>query len=264
MDVTAAQTNENAGPASHDPGELVLSVRDISFAYRVSGVKKDKTRAPNERSPSPVGGLLDRLGGRTAQIKAVSGVSLDLFAGDRIGLIGSNGAGKSTLLRLMAGIYPPSSGHVRAWGSVSAIFGQTHGMDPDLSGYDNIRVRGLFMGLSDEEIEARADEIADYSELGDFLMMPLRTYSSGMRMRLGFAITTCFKPDVLLLDEWLSTGDKAFQKKALTRMQEFVAAARSLVIVSHNMQLIEQTCNEVVVLEHGSIVDRYEVGSGAG
>jgi lipopolysaccharide transport system ATP-binding protein len=243
--------------------ELVLSVRDVSFAYRVDGLKREKNGRIGSGAVSAVGGFLHRLSGRTALIDAVSGVSLDLHAGDRIGLIGSNGAGKSTLLRIMAGIYPPTSGTVRAWGSISAIFGQTHGMDPDLTGYENIRVRGLFMGLSDQEITDKSQEIADYSELGDFLAMPLRTYSAGMRMRLGFAITTCFKPDVLLLDEWLSTGDRAFQQKALTRMQEFVAAARSLVVVSHNMQLIEQTCKEVVVLEHGSIVDRYRVGEGA-
>lgn len=265
MDIASGETahRPELEPAP-EPGELVLSVREISFSYRVTGVRKNKKRAPNDRLGSPVGGLLDRISGRTASIKAISDLSLDLFAGDRIGLIGSNGAGKSTLLRLMAGIYPPSKGQVRAWGSVSAVFGQTHGMDPDLSGYDNIRVRGLFMGLTEDEIRDRAEEIAEYSELGDFLLMPLRTYSAGMRMRLGFAITTCFKPDVLLLDEWLSTGDRAFQKKALTRMREFVASARSLVIVSHNMQLIEQTCNEVIVLEHGSIVDRYKVGGGAG
>ncbi len=238
--------------------EVVLRLRGVRFDYRVNSSSAKATS--REENASNAGGILKRIGRRRMEICALAGIDLDIHAGDRIGIMGSNGAGKSTLLRVMAGIYPPSSGQVEAAGQVSAILGQTHGMDREMTGYENIRVRGLFMGLSNEEIKERTAEIAEYSELGSYLDMPLRVYSPGMMIRLGFSITTCFQPDILLLDEWLSAGDQGFRQKAINRMQEFVDSARSVVIVSHNRALLEKFCESILILENGKFI-RQEIVS---
>jgi len=238
-----------------DRGDLVLRLRDVSFSYQVVGSVGASNGSPGPREEGDwlIGGLLRRAGRRRFEVQALDRIDLDLYAGDRVGIMGPNGAGKSTLLRVMGGIYPPSAGDVRAWGTVSAILGQSHGMDPELTGYENIRVRGLFLGVPEDEIRARAAEIAEYSELGPYLDMPLRVYSAGMRMRLGFSISTCFQPDILLLDEWLTAGDRAFMNKATARMAQFVDAARSVVVVSHNRGLLEKTCDVILTMERGRI-----------
>jgi lipopolysaccharide transport system ATP-binding protein len=236
---------------------MISCSRCEMFALSHIGTSNSKASGapdPVAGDKSVVGGMLKRIGWRKMEVTAIDGINLDLHAGDRIGIMGSNGAGKSTLLRIMAGIYPPSSGTVETSGRVSAVLGQTHGMDQDMTGYENIRIRGLFMGLSNEEIEERTAEIVEYCELGAYLDMPLRVYSPGMRIRLGFSITTCFRPDILLLDEWLSAGDQGFRKKAIGRMQEFVDSARSVVVVSHNRALLEQFCAKILIMENGKVI----------
>ncbi len=204
-------------------------------------------------------------------VRALNGVNLQLNAGDRLGLIGHNGAGKSTLLRVMAGIYVPTAGDVRITGRAVPLLDISLGMDDQSSGRQNIRLRGLLLGMSDTEIEAKTEDIADFTELGDYLDLPLRTYSSGMRLRLAFAIATAVDADILLLDEVIGVGDAAFQIKAARRLAELHARAEIVVLAIHNNQTLRQTCNKALWLDNGrpvalgpvdEVVSRYEASGG--
>jgi ABC-2 type transport system ATP-binding protein len=187
-------------------------------------------------------------------VEALGGVTLDFRHGDRVGLIGHNGAGKTTLLRVLAGIYEPGSGEVRVEGHVAPLFDISLGMDAESNGYENIVLRGLFLGMSRAEIRARMDEIAEFTELGSFLDLPIRTYSAGMRMRLAFAVSTSIRPDILLLDEGIGAGDAAFVDKASRRLQDFTDTAAIIVLASHSEQLVGRMCRSSVLLEHGRVV----------
>lgn len=188
-------------------------------------------------------------------VNALSDVSLHIGAGDRVGLIGPNGAGKTSLLRMLAGVYEPSAGRMQAEGRVTSLIDVTLGMDHEATGYDNIMLRGLILGLSKKRIKDLTPEIKDFSGLGEYLAMPLRAYSSGMVLRLAFSIVTCVHPDILLMDEWLSVGDAEFVSKAQRRLQQMVDKASILVIASHNEQIISRLCNVHVKLAHGHIVE---------
>ena len=186
-------------------------------------------------------------------VRALKGVNLRLTAGDRLGLIGHNGAGKSTLLRVMAGIYVPTAGDVSITGKAVPLLDISLGMDDQSSGRQNIRLRGLLLGMSDEEIEAKTEDIAEFTELGDYLDLPLRTYSSGMRVRLAFAISTAVEADILLLDEVLGVGDASFQEKANKRLQDLHARAEIVVLAIHSSDTIRKTCNKVLWIERGKV-----------
>jgi ABC-type polysaccharide/polyol phosphate transport system ATPase subunit len=191
-------------------------------------------------------------------VDALRDVSLSLDSGDRLALIGTNGAGKTTLLRVMAGVYEPVAGAVSVQGRISPMFDIGLGIDSDLSGYDNIRIRGLLLGLTAQEIEERLPGIADFTELGDYLEMPVRTYSSGMMLRLTFAVATCFEPEVLLMDEWILAGDAHFMAKAEARLRSFVEKASVVVLASHNLEICRKWCNKGAWLQQGQI---QEIGS---
>ena len=197
-----------------------------------------------------LGGVIRRNQGRVG-ITALEDISLKLDDGDRIGLLGHNGAGKTTLLKVLAGILPPTSGRMRTEGHVSALMSIHIGLDQYATGYENIRIRARFMGLSDGEIEAHYDDIADFSELGDYLKLPIRAYSAGMRLRLAFSIVTAFSPDILILDEWLSAGDEKFQQKARERLTSLINRTGIFAFASHNEDLLKRLCNKTMVLEHG-------------
>lgn len=186
-------------------------------------------------------------------IDALRDVSFSLERGDRLALIGANGAGKTTLLRVMAGIYEPVAGTVQIGGRISPMFDIALGIDSDLSGYDNIRLRGLLLGLSSKEIERLLPLIVDFTELGDYLDMPVRTYSSGMMLRLTFAVATCYEPDVLLMDEWILAGDAHFMARARERIDSFVKKASVLVLASHNLEVCRRWCNKAVWMDRGSV-----------
>ena len=186
-------------------------------------------------------------------VRAIDDLSLELNSGDRLGLIGHNGAGKSTLLRVLAGIYPPSSGTVEIRGKAVPLLDISLGMDDQSTGRQNIRLRGLLLGMSDAEINRKADEIAEFTELGDYLDLPLRTYSSGMRVRLAFAISTAVEADILLLDEVLGVGDASFQEKANERLRNLHDRAEIVVLAIHNSGAIRKTCNKVLWLERGKV-----------
>jgi ABC-type polysaccharide/polyol phosphate transport system ATPase subunit len=186
-------------------------------------------------------------------VHALSHINLTAADGDRIGVIGHNGAGKSTLLKLLAGVYPPTAGTRAVEGRICSLFDIALGFEHDASGWENIRYRAYLLGETPRTLEAKIQEIAEFSELGDFLDIPVRYYSSGMLVRLAFSISTAVEPEVLLIDEVLGAGDLAFQNKAKQRMRELMAAARLMVLVSHEVNTLEQICNRVVWLEHGSI-----------
>lgn len=191
--------------------------------------------------------------GRIRAVKALSGISLDLKSGDRLAIIGRNGSGKTSLLQVLAGIIPPDKGRVVRQGATTSVININLGMQAGASGHRNITLRGLAAGRTRAEIEEKRAEIQDFSDLAEFLDMPVATYSSGMKMRLNFAIATAFEPNILILDEWLSAGDASFRNKATERMKTFVDKAGILVLASHSRQLLTDNCNSAIWLDDGQI-----------
>jgi ABC-type polysaccharide/polyol phosphate transport system ATPase subunit len=186
-------------------------------------------------------------------VRALNNLNFSIEQGDRVGLLGFNGSGKTTLLKVFAGIYRPSSGQLLRSGRVSAMLDINVGMNGDMTGHENIILRGMYMGIHPRDMRKRADEIAEFTELGDYLDMPVRTYSSGMSVRLAFATATCVTPEILLLDEWLGAGDALFIAKAKKRMEEFVRLSSVLVLASHSMDLLEAWCTYGIWLELGRV-----------
>lgn len=186
-------------------------------------------------------------------VRALEGLSFTLRDGDRVGLLGHNGAGKSTLLRLLSGVYEPSSGNAKIKGEIGSLIDISLGIDPEATGRENIYLRGGLLGMTKAQITTQIENIIEFSELGDFVDMPLRTYSTGMHLRLAFAVSTIVRPEILLMDEWLSVGDEGFKHKAEARMTELVQSTNILVIASHSRDLVLHTCNRVIWLEHGKV-----------
>ena len=186
-------------------------------------------------------------------IEALSHIDLTLEHGARVGLVGHNGAGKSTLLRLLSGIYEPTRGTAEIQGRVAPVFDLGVGMDPEVSGLENIIVRGLFLGMTRKQMEQRIDDIADFTELGDFLRMPLRTYSTGMRIRLALGVVTSIDPEILILDEGIGAVDAAFLEKSKNRLKELVERAGLLVFASHSDEFLRDLCDTAIWMEHGRI-----------
>lgn len=186
-------------------------------------------------------------------VRALENLDFTFRDGDRVGLLGHNGAGKSTLLRLLSGVYEPSSGTARIEGEVGSLLDISLGIDAEATGRENIYIRGGLLGLKRSEVARQLDDIIAFSELGDFVDMPVRTYSTGMHMRLAFAVSTVVRPEILLMDEWLSVGDEGFKHKAEARMNEVVKSTNILVIASHSRDLILHTCNRAIWLEHGKV-----------
>lgn len=196
--------------------------------------------------------LLSRLPQRS-MFRALHNVSFSLEQGDRVALIGDNGSGKSTLLRVLAGIYPPSEGRVTVSGRIGALFDTVTGIHPNLTGYENIEIRARILGLGRRDVKALVPEITAFCELGEFMARPVRTYSTGMRLRLGFAISTAIRPQVLLIDEVIGVGDIHFRSKARQRLLELVEKSGILVFASHSPELLRQHCTKGLLLAHGRI-----------
>jgi lipopolysaccharide transport system ATP-binding protein len=184
-------------------------------------------------------------------IRALDQVSFDFVAGDRIGLVGHNGSGKSTLLRVLAGVYEPTKGSLVVEGKISSMISISMGMDSEATGIENIFIRGNLMGIRPKHMKNYLDEIVDFSGLGNYINLPIRTLSSGMVMRLAFSIATSIKADIILMDEWLSVGDTEFLEKAQMRLENFLGAANIVVLASHNYGLIQKQCNKIYKLDHG-------------
>jgi lipopolysaccharide transport system ATP-binding protein len=199
------------------------------------------------------GGALTAQKGGHLSIEALKNIDLEIVAGDRIGIIGHNGSGKSTLLRLLSGVYEPSSGKIKRSGTVSSLVDISLGINGENTGRENIFLRGKLMGLTKKEIDQKIDEIIEFSELGDYINLPVRVYSSGMLLRLAFSVSTSITADILIMDEWLSVGDGAFAERSSERLRNLVDESEILVIASHTRELLEETCNKIVWLEHGVI-----------
>lgn len=197
------------------------------------------------------GGRLRREAGKRVTVLALDGLTLRAESGDRIGLVGRNGSGKSTLLRMIAGIYQPVYGRIEVSGRVSALLSGWFGVDQDLTGLEAIDYGCLLQGLSQSDIERVKPDIIEFSELGDYLSVPVRTYSAGMKVRLSFSIATCFVPDILLIDEAIGAGDAHFFAKARKRALEFIGRSHILFFASHSFDMMREVCNKAILLEHG-------------
>jgi ABC-2 type transport system ATP-binding protein/lipopolysaccharide transport system ATP-binding protein len=239
----------NASKISTVETELTLKEVSVLFPIYQSGSRSLKKRLLYRGT---AGQLASDANNRIV-VEALRNVSFSLKAGDRVALIGSNGAGKTTLLRVMAGVYAPTTGDVICRGRISPMFDINLGIDNEISGYDNIRLRGLILGLSASEIESRMQDIVEFTELGDYLDVPVRTYSSGMMTRLTFAVATCFSPEVLLMDEWIMAGDASFLVKAQHRVQSFLERANILVLASHSLEICRQWCTKAIWMERGEV-----------
>jgi homopolymeric O-antigen transport system ATP-binding protein len=229
--------------------ELTLENVSVSFPIYHGSSRSLKKRLLFRGS----GGQLARDADHRITVQALRDVSLRFERGDRVALVGANGAGKTTLLRVMAGIHEPESGSMRSSGMISPIFDMGLGIDSEISGYDNIRLRGLVLGLHPREIEDRMTEIAEFTELGDYLDLPVRTYSSGMIARLSFAVATCFAPEILLMDEWIMAGDASFLAKAQHRSETFIQNTGIMVLASHNEEICRRWCNKAVWMDRGEV-----------
>lgn len=228
-----------------------LALENVSVDYPIFGVDGESLK--KTLTSAATGGRIGRTTSVTV-VEALRDVSLELRDGDRLGVMGHNGAGKSTLLQVLAGVYPPTRGQYRCTGSIASLVNPLLGIEREATGYENIMIRGLVLGLDRRTIRAHTPDIAEFSGLGDYLAMPVHTYSTGMMMRLAFAITTSVRPDILLMDEWLSVGDAAFRKQAEERMKALVASSGILVLASHSADLIARECNRVLELSHGQVI----------
>jgi lipopolysaccharide transport system ATP-binding protein len=234
-----------------------ICTQDLVVQFAVYGLgsrslKKNLIRAAT-------GGALATDAADRVVVKALDGVSLEFREGERIGVIGHNGSGKTTLLRVLAGIYEPISGALEVRGSVVSMLSITLGMDPDATGLENVSLRGAVMGLSKKETDNIAEQVGDFAGLGDYMYMPLRTYSSGMAMRLAFAISTAVSADIILMDEWLTVGDADFADKSQRRLNELMGSAKIVVLASHDTSVLAKYCTRIIRLDHGQIVEDNKV-----
>jgi len=229
----------------------IIQLQNVSVEFPIynSSSRSLKNRMLNIAT----GGHIERRGDRLVIIRGLNDVSLTFRDGDRVGLIGHNGSGKTTLLRVLSGIYTPTRGNSVIDGHCVSLININLGIDPDATGKENIRLRAAMMGMPPEEVAEKFEQIASFSGLGDFLDMPFRTYSSGMQLRLAFATSTAVRPEILIMDEWLSTGDEDFKERANDRMRDLVDSTKILVLASHSKDLMEKNCNRVIWLEHGSV-----------
>ncbi len=227
-----------------------ISVRNANVDIPVFAVGHNSLKAALIRKA--VGGRMSHAG-TTVIVNALNSINLEARDGDRIGLIGHNGSGKTTLLRMLAGVYPPTAGEIDIDGRISPMFDISLGMSPDATGLENVRVCGAVWGLSKAQIEAGIEDVIEFTELGDYLNIPVRTYSAGMMLRLSFAIATLRRPEILLLDEVIGVGDSSFMSKARARLRNMVSQSQILVVSSHSDAIIRDLCDKCMWLDKGRI-----------
>lgn len=208
---------------------------------------------------SSSGGMISQSESGRMCVRALDALTLTIPNGERLGVLGHNGSGKTTLLRCLAGIYPPTGGGFTLQGQVASLLDLSLGLEPEASGLENILLRGIFMGIRPQDMRPRIDDIVAFSELGDFIHLPLKTYSSGMSVRLAFAIATSVHAEIVLMDEWLSVGDADFSAKAQQRLIEIIDKSSVLVIASHSPTLIENICTRAITLDQGKVVSNVEL-----
>ena len=228
----------------------LIRLNGVELSYPIYSIRAHSLR--NTIANLAIGGKLLKDGQDIIHVKALDRVSFELGEGDRMGIIGHNGAGKSTLLKVIAGIYEPDRGIVDVVGRISSMIDISLGLDGAFTGRENMINMGRMRGFTTRQILAKTDEIVEFSELGPYIDLPVKTYSAGMQTRLVFAVATSLDPDILLLDEWIGAGDASFADKATQRMKDVLNKSRALVLATHNHNLIKNVCNKVLVLNGGN------------
>jgi ABC-type polysaccharide/polyol phosphate transport system ATPase subunit len=229
-----------------------LRLRDLSVEFPIyQGASRSLKKSLIAKTTQ---GNLARDARDRVNVLALANLDLDIEHGDRLAIMGANGAGKSTLLKVLAGIYEPTRGRLYASGRVSAMLTASVGLDPEATGRENIVLRGMYMDIHPREMRARIEEIAAFTELRHYLDMPVRTYSSGMILRLCMGVATSIPPEILLMDEWLAIGDAGFLAKARKRLEDFVSGCSILVLASHSVPILHQWCSRAILLDRGRIV----------
>ena len=228
-----------------------ISLNNISVTFPVFNAKQRSFKKTLFHAAT--GGGLGSLKNGVTTVEALKNISLEVTEGERVALIGHNGSGKTTLLRVLSGVYYPTKGTIAVQGKITSLLDIMLGMDGESTGLENIRIRGLFLGINPKKSQALVDEIIAFSELGEFINLPVRTYSSGMVLRLAFAITTCVQPEILLMDEWMSVGDEEFRNKAEQRLTQFIDSSGILVLATHDQELAQRICSRRIHLQHGRI-----------
>lgn len=228
-----------------------ISIKNISVEFKIYG---QGSRSLKKKFLNQVtGGVIDH-NKDVIRVKAIDSFSLELKEGNRVGLTGHNGAGKSTLLRVITGIYKPTSGSVTIRGSVGTLIDMTAGMDPEATGVENIYLRGYILGMSKKKIQRLVDEICDFTGLGNFINLPIKTYSAGMSSRLSFALSTSISPDILVIDEAIGAGDEEFKERAFTRINEFKRRVKILIMANHDENSLKPYCNRIIHIKSGKII----------
>jgi ABC-type polysaccharide/polyol phosphate transport system ATPase subunit len=228
------------------PNRIAVKVEHVTQRFRVIHERPDTLRE-----------VFSKFGRHQAKFHdfdAVKDVLFDVPHTQTLGLIGRNGSGKSTLLKIIAGVYKPTSGRVHVEGTLAPLIELGAGFHPEMTGRENILLNGLLMGYSKDQMLEREDRIIEFAEIGEFIDAPVKQYSSGMHMRLAFAVATEVDPDILILDEILAVGDSAFQEKCFARIRKFRESGKTILMVSHSMQQIVKQCDRVVLLDHGTII----------
>ena len=280
MDGSAIDPAPPAGRLAPTPGRAVIEVDDLSLDFPLyhggaRSLKKTMLSMASgrvaARAAGTTGGAVGADRARRVVVQALRHVSFRVGSGERLGIIGHNGAGKSSLLRVLGGIYEPVAGRIHVGGSINTLLDTNFGMNLDLTGRENIRLRGRYVGLSRASAQALEDDVAAFAALGPFLELPVRVYSSGMVVRLGFGLATAIAPQVLLMDEWFMAGDAKFRDKAHARLETVVRGAEILVLTSHNPAVLQTWCTRLLWLQAGRLVAdgpvdeilaRYAAGAG--
>lgn len=229
-----------------------ISIQNVSIKFPLNNVYSNSLR-------HRILNLLLQKKHKNEYYYALNNISLELNSGDRVALIGNNGAGKTTLLRTISNIYEPTTGKIDVVGSIGSFIDMTMGMSMEATGEENIYIRGILGGMRIDEIKNKKDQIIEFAGLGNFIKQPLKTYSSGMIMRLGFSILTSLNADIVLMDEWLSTGDVDFQKKATQKIYKIIDNSHIFIMASHSDELIKKICNKVVKIDKGSVIEVKEI-----
>ena len=230
----------------------IISAKNISIEFPIFGIKSRSFKSSFIKSIAG-GKIIEE--NAALKIKAIDDISFNLNAGDRVGLLGHNGSGKTTLLRAISGVYFPTSGKLSAEGSISSLLDIFIGMDMDATGKENIITRGLLMGYQYSQVVEKIDDVIQFSGLGDYINLPMRTYSSGMAMRLAFSASTSFEADIVLMDEWLSVGDDNFIQSSQKKIGKFVDSAKVVILASHDKKLLQKFCNKTIIMSQGKIID---------
>jgi len=238
-----------------------IRAQDVSVEFPI--YENSHRSLKNRMIDITTGGRIAKDMSRHPVVTALDRINFDINHGEKVALVGHNGSGKTTLLRVLSGVYAPTHGKMSMSGRTASLLDVSMGLDPDATGFENIYLRGIMDGIEPTVIRGKIDEIADFTDLGDYLNLPVRTYSSGMMLRLAFAISTSVEADILIMDEWLSVGDAEFSLKAKQRLDEMVGQASILVIATHDPALVSRICTRAIKLEHGRLVEDRSVAKEA-